>query len=353
MIRYIISRLIIAVLLLWGLITLSFGLVSLLPGDPAKALLGEFATPQDVARINEQLGLDKPFLERYLDYLVRVLHSDLGTSFFTGSSVSEELWTRLPNTLVYLVPGLILALIIGLAMGAVAAYRVGRLPDRTFGVVVSILMAMPEFVLALILLFIFYQQLKIAPAPLGMLSALDSPPPKVTGWVPVDAVIAGQWGTVGSILSRAVLPTVTIGLFFAAAFGKTVRTGMLQILGSPQIEFARACGLRPGQVFRYALTDVRGALMTYMVLLFAASLSGAAIIESVFSWPGIGGWSLDGVLKGDVPVIQGFVLVMGATSLLGYVVLDTLITLLDPRTRQNVAPRRREAPPQSAVATAA
>lgn len=348
MIRYLISRLLIAALLLWGLITLSFGLVSLLPGDPAVALLGEYATPQDVARINAELGLDKPFVERYFDYLFRTLQGDLGTSFFTGSSVSEELWIRLPNTLVYLVPGLALALALGLGMGAIAAYRVGRLPDRAFGTTVSILMAMPEFVLALILLFIFYQQLKIAPAPLGMLSALDSAPPSVTGWVPVDAVLAGQWSTVGSIFSRAVLPTLTVGLFFAAAFGKTVRTGMLQILGSPQIEFARACGLRPGQVFRYALTDVRGALMTYMVLLFAASLSGAAIVESVFSWPGIGGWSLDGVLKGDVPVIQGFVLVMGATSLLGYVVLDTLITLLDPRTRQNVAPRaRRETAPEA------
>ncbi|MBO0980082.1 ABC transporter permease [Microbacterium sp. SD291] len=345
MIRYLASRLAVAALLLWGLITLSFALVSLLPGDPAVALLGEYATPSDVARINAELGLDKPYFERYLDYLLRTLGGDLGTSFFTGSSVSEELWTRVPNTLVYLVPGLLLALVIGLGLGTLAAYRVGRLADRSFSVVVSILMAMPEFVLALLLLYIFYQQLRVAPAPLGMLSAADITPPVITGWLPVDAVLAGQWGTVGSILSRAALPIVTLGLFFAAPFGKTVRTGLLQILNSPQIEFARACGLRPWQVFGYALSDVRGALMTYMVLLFAAALSGAAIVESVFSWPGVGGWSLDGVLKGDVPVIQGFVLVMGATSLLGYVILDTLITLLDPRTRAIAAPTRGSRPP--------
>ncbi|WP_336648546.1 ABC transporter permease [Microbacterium sp. MMO-10] len=355
MIRYIVSRVLIAVVLLWGLITLSFGLVSLLPGNPAVALLGEYATPTDVARINAQLGLDKPFLERYLDYLVRVLHGDLGTSFFTGSSVSQELWTRLPNTLVYLVPGLLLALAIGLGLGALAAYRAGRAADKVFGVSVSLLMAMPEFVLALLLLFVFYQQLHIAPAPLGMLSPADPTPPKITGLVPIDVVLAGQWQTVGSILSRAALPILTLGLFFAAPFGKTVRSGLLQILNSPQIEFAKACGLRPGQVFRYALTDVRGALMTYMVLLFAASLSGAAIIESVFSWPGVGGWSLDGVLKGDVPVIQGFVLIMGATSLLGYVILDTLITLMDPRARQlsGVSRRTRDGASRSALAKAA
>jgi peptide/nickel transport system permease protein len=336
MIRYVLSRLVIAFLLLLGLITLSFGLVSLLPGNPAIALLGEYATPADIARINSQLGLDKPVWERYLEYMGRTLSGDLGNSFFTGSPVAGEIWTRLPNTLVYLVPGLFLALLIGMGMGTLAAYRYGRGADRAFTAGVSFLMAMPEFVLALLLLFIFYQQLHLAPAPLGMLSSADIPPPKITGSLALDAVIAGQWGTVQSIFSRAVLPIITMGLFFAAPFGKTVRTGLLQVLNSPQIEFARACGLKPLQVFRYSLSDVRGALMTYMVLLFAAALSGAAIIESVFSWPGVGGWSLDGVLKGDVPVIQGFVLIMGATSLLGYVLLDALITLLDPRTRNNV-----------------
>lgn len=333
MIRYIVSRLAIAFALLIGLISLSFGLVSLLPGDPAIALLGDYATPQDIARIHTELGLNKPLGERYLHYLGGALTGDLGKSFFTGIPVAQELWTRLPNTLVYLIPGLALALLLGLAMGTFAAYRSGRLPDRTFTAGVSVLMAMPEFVLALLLLFIFYQQLHLAPAPLGMLSSADIPPPKVTGSTVVDAVISGQWKILGSIFSRAVLPIVTMGLFFAAPFGKTVRTGLLQILNSPQIEFARACGLRPFQVYRYALSDVRASIMTYLVLLFAASLSGAAIIESVFSWPGIGGWALDGVLKGDMPVIQGFVLVMGAASLLGYVILDTLITLLDPRTR--------------------
>jgi ABC-type dipeptide/oligopeptide/nickel transport system permease component len=336
MIRYVLSRLVIAFLLLLGLITLSFGLVSLLPGNPAVALLGEYATPTDIARINAELGLDKPFGERYLEYMGRTLSGDLGKSFFTGSPVAGEIWIRLPNTLVYLVPGLILALLMGMGMGTLAAYRYGRGADKAFTAGVSVLMAMPEFVLALLLLFIFYQQLHLAPAPLGMLSSADIPPPRVTGSVALDTVIAGQWGTVQSILSRAVLPIITMGLFFAAPFGKTVRTGLLQVLNSPQIEFARACGLRPMQVFRYALSDVRGALMTYMVLLFAAALSGAAIVESVFSWPGVGGWSLDGVLKGDVPVIQGFVLIMGATSLLGYVLLDALITLLDPRTRSSV-----------------
>lgn len=342
MIRYILSRFLVAILLIWGLVTLTFGLVALLPGDPAVALLGEYATPQDIARINAQLGLDKPFLLRYFDYLVGVAQGDLGNSFFTGRAVADELWTRLPNTLIYLVPGLLGALGLGLVMGTIAAYRAGRFSDRVFTVAVSILMAIPEFILALLLIYIFYQNLKIAPAPLGMLSAAQSMPPAVTGWLPVDIVLAQKWDTLAALLARTVLPALTLTLFFSAYFGKTVRSGLLQILNSPQIEFARACGLKPFQVFRYALIDVRGAILTYLVILLASALSGAAIVESVFSWPGIGGWSLDGVLKGDVPVIQGFVLAMGSASLLGYVVIDSLITLLDPRARQ-VATRKKPA----------
>ncbi|GAA5202082.1 ABC transporter permease [Arthrobacter gyeryongensis] len=353
MIRYIITRLVTAFLLLLGLITLSFGLVSLLPGDPAVALLGEYATPGDIARIHAQLGLDLPFWERYLQYMTRTLSGDLGHSFFTSRSVSTEILIRLPNTLIYLIPGLGLALLIGMGGGTLAAYRFGRVTDKSFAFGISILMAMPEFVLALLLLFIFYQQLHMAPAPLGMLSSTQITPPSVTGSIPIDAVLAGQWGIIGSVLSRAFLPIVTIGLFFAAPFAKTVRSGLLQVLQSPQIEFARACGLRPIQVFRYALSDIRGSIMTYLVFLFAASLSGAAIIESVFSWPGVGGWALDGVLKSDVPVIQGFVLIMGVASLFGYVLLDTLITLLDPRTRRSgiTKPKLRRVQAKTAISS--
>ena len=341
MIRYFLSRIAIAVLLLLGLITLSFFLVSLMPGDPAVALLGEYATPEDIARIHGQLGLDMPFWERYLNYMAKTLAGDLGTSFFTGSPVATEMLARLPNTLLYLIPGLLFAVVLGMGLGTFAAYQHGRFVDRGFTVAISILMAIPEFILALLLVFIFYQQLNVAPAPIGMLSPLDVTPPRVTGSLFVDAVLAGQWGSVASMFDRAGLLILTLGLFFAAPFGKTVRTGLIQVLYSPQIEFARACGLRPWTIFRYALSDVRGALMTYGVLLFAASLSGAAIVESVFSWPGIGGWSLQGVLAGDVPVIQGFVLIMGAASLFGYVILDTLITLLDPRARGAAIPARR------------
>ncbi|WP_248763326.1 ABC transporter permease [Pseudarthrobacter sp. SSS035] len=336
-VAYVIRRIIIGWFLFIGLLSLSFFLVSMLPGSPAKALLGEYATPEDIARLNETLGLDKPLLSRYFDYISNAMVGDFGNSFFTGRPVLDDLLVRVPNTLVYLVPGLLLALLLGVIFGSVAAYRYRRPADRAYTVGSSVLLAVPEFVLALLLIVAFFSVLGIAPAPVGMLSGSDAQPPSSTGSVVLDAPLAGYWGSFAAILSHAALPIVTVGVFFAAPVSKIVRTGMVQALASPQIEFARACGLRPLQLFRYAVVEIRGTIMTYFVIILASSISGAAIIESVFSWPGVGGWSLAGVLANDIPIIQGFVVIMGTASLAGYIVLDVATTLLDPRTRAQVS----------------
>lgn len=340
-IGYIVRRVVVGWFLFLGLLTLSFSLVSMLPGSPAKAILGEYATKEDVAELNAKLGLDDPFLVRYLDYIGGAMKGDFGESFFTGSPVLHSLLERVPNTLVYLVPGLLLATLLGVVFGSVAAYRFGKPTDRAFTVGSSVLLAVPEFVLALVLIAVFFSFLGISPAPVGMTSSVDAQPPDQTGSLVLDAVLGGYWATFWSILSHSLLPIVTVGVFFAAPVSKIVRTGMVQALASPQIEFARACGLRPFQVFRYAMADIRGTIMTYFVIMLASAISGAAIVESVFSWPGVGGWSLSGVLANDIPVIQGFVVIMGTASLAGYIVLDVTTTLLDPRTRGQVSGKRR------------
>ena len=344
---FIIRRIIVGWLLFIGLLTMSFFLVSMLPGEPAKAILGEFATPESLAALNKTLGLDKPLIPRYFDYITSAMSGDLGVSFFTGRSVVDDLVMRIPNTLVYLIPGLFIAFVLGMAIGSIAAYRYGKPVDRTFTVSSSIMLAIPEFVMALVFIVIFYSMLDIAPAPVGMLSGADEQPPNVTGSVVLDAIIGGYWGSLGGVLAHTVLPTVTVGVFFAIPIAKITRTGMVQILSSPQIEFAQALGLRRAQVFRYAMVDIRGTIMTYFVIVLASSISGAAIVESVFSWPGVGGWSLKGVLANDIPVIQGFVVIMGTASLAGYLALDVATTLLDPRTRADVARVKRAVPARS------
>lgn len=337
MIRYVVGRIVLAGVLLVAVISACFGLVSLIPGDPAQAVLGEFASPEQVSSLREQLGLDQPLLVRWWDYLSNVLQGNLGNSYFSGESISHDLLVRLPTSLLVVIPGLTLAIVLGVLIGTVSAYHRDRLPDRVLSLVTSATLALPEFALALILIYSFFQVMGLAPAPFGMLSPLDSMPPVQTGSVVIDAILSGSWGAVGSMLSHAALPILCLGIFFSAYFARVVRTGLSSALRSPQVEFARACGLSEFSVYRYAMSDIRRTLMTYLVILTGSALSGAVIIETVFSWPGIGTWALEGILKTDIPVIQGFVLVITATLLMAYVVMDVVITFMDPRVRMQVA----------------
>jgi peptide/nickel transport system permease protein len=226
-----------------------------------------------------------------------------------------------------------MGLVLGLAVGSLGAYFRRRWADRFVGAWITTSQAIPEFVIGLLLIYVFFFALGVAPAPIGMLDSTAVRPEPITGSEPLDALLTGEWATLANIGAHAVLPIVTIGVFLATYFAKTARSGLAQSLRSPQVEFARACGLRERTVFRYALTAVRTSLLTYIVILFGASLGGAAIVEILFAWPGVGGWSLQGVIKGDVPVIQGFVLIMGVATLLAYVALDVIVVLLDPRAR--------------------
>jgi len=332
--QYVAKRLLIVVVSLFGLVTVSFGLVSLIPGDPASVILGDYRTPEAIAEVHAKLGLDEPFHIRYWNYVSRTARGDLGESYFTAEPVADSILVRLPSTLVLLIPGLLLAILIGLVVGSLGAFFRGRMPDKVVGVGITSAQAIPEFVVGLLLLFFFFGRWGIAPAPIGMLDPIAVPPRQVTGSPVVDAVVTGDWSSVGSIATHSILPVVTIAIFLATYFAKTTRTGLTESYASPQVEFARACGLRERTVYWYALTSVRTSLLTYLVILFGAALGGAAIVENVFSWPGVGNWSLEGVIKGDIPVIQGFVLVMGAATLLMYVLLDVTIMLLDPRVRR-------------------
>ena len=334
MIGYVTKRLLIVVGSLFGLITLSFSLVSLIPGDPARTVAGQFAPAAQVAAVRHRLGLDEALPTRYLHYVWHTLQGNLGNSFFDNSSVAHDILLRVPNTLVILVPGLVLGLLGGLVLGACGAYFRHRFPDKFVGVYITTAQAVPEFVVGLFLIYVFFYVMHIAPAPSGILSATAVTPQAITGSVSLDAILSGSWGIIANIAGHAVLPAVTIAVLCSTYFAKTVRAGFSQALESQQIEFARACGLTERRVFGYALASVRGSLLTYFVILFGASLGGAAIVETVFSWPGVGAWSLSGVINGDLPVIQGFVLVAGVSTLLMYVMLDVAVMLLDPRIRR-------------------
>jgi ABC-type dipeptide/oligopeptide/nickel transport system permease component len=311
--------------------TCAFWLIELLPGDPARILAGTLASDERIEQIRDELGLSAPASERYVDYVRGIGRGDLGTSYFSGRPVSEEITLYLPATIELIAGSLILATLIGVALGTAGAYYQGRAGDRITRWIVTIFQSVPDFFLALILIYLLYFILGLAPAPAGRLGFFDPVPVRVTGFLYADAAIAGDWQTLRVALARGILPTLTLGLVYSAYFAKAARSSVGESLQSQQVTFARACGLRERTVLRYALLDARTPILTFVGILFAALIGAAAIVETVFAWNGLGQWALTAILRNDVPAIRGFVLVSGLVTLLVFLVIDVVVALLDPR----------------------
>lgn len=331
LLRFVARRLVLIPVSLFVVTTVAFGLVTLLPGDPAIAIAGGYATPETLATIRHGLELDRPLYVRYIDYLARASHGDLGNSFFTDRPVVGDIIQYLPNTIELIVLSLALAILIGMGLGIVAAYFRGRWPAPAASALITAIQAIPDFFLGLLLIYIMFFRLHLAPAPFGRLAPTDIPPPAVTHFLIVDCILAGRWQTLVSALYQSLLPVLTLGVVYAAYFGKTARAVLATALDSSHIEFARACGLPTRQVIGYAVLIGRTPIMTYVAILFGTLIGGEAIVETIFGWQGVGQWALQGILKVDVPVIQGFVILSGFFTLLIYLLLDIVVTLLDPR----------------------
>lgn len=312
-------------------VTVSFVVVNLLPGDPARVIAGGFATDETLAKINADLGLDQPLIPRYFNYLLDLVRGDMGTSFESQVPVRSEVSRFLPATLELVVPALFFAAIGGILLGTAGAYFRGRAPDRIAGLLTSIGQSIPDFFLGIVLIYVGFFRLGLTPGPEGRLGFLDKAPEPRTNFMMIDAMLAGDWATLGSLVSHSILPWATLGIVYAAYFARTTRNVVSTALDSQQVEFARACGLSERKILYYAFLEARTSVLTFGGILFAALIGGAAIVESVFSWNGFGQWGLDGMLRLDIPVILGFIVVSGILTLLVFFVLDLVVMRLDPR----------------------
>ncbi len=330
-IRLVLARLGFLVAALFGLVTLSFLLVSVTPGDPAELIAGPMATSEQVDGIRAELGLDEPLGTRYVDYLKGLATGDLGESYYSKRPITEEIGDKLPATLELILLSVVFAAVVGVAVGAVGAYFRGRWPDKVSRLATGIFQAIPDFFLGLILIYFVFFILGIAPAPSGRVGIAESGPDKVTGFYLIDSLISGNMSLFASAASHLFLPVLTLGLVYAAYFAKTARSTIGKALNSQQAQFARAMGLPERTVVRYAFVESRTTIVTYAGVIFASLLGGEAIVERVFAWNGIGAWSLQGITKLDLPVVQGMVLIAGAITLIVYTVLDIVVGLLDPR----------------------
>lgn len=314
--------------------SLAFLVVNLTPGDPVEVIAGGIASEETKNEIRIELGLDKNLTERYLNYLDDLRVGSLGESFYTKVPVLESINQYLMDTFELIVMALIIALILGFIIGSLGAYFQGKLPDKISNILLSVIQSVPDFFLGLLLIYFLFFKLQLVPAPVGRIGLTDIPPNEVTGGLLIDSILSGNWNTFKIGLKHAILPSITLGIFYSSYFGRTIRNVLGNALNSNQVEFAKALGLSKFRVFLYALVDARTPIITYIAILFASLFGACAIIETVFSWNGIGSWAIDRILMLDIPAIQGFILCAGLITLFTYTFLDIIITFIDPRIRK-------------------
>lgn len=291
------------------------------------------ATPEAIAAARERYGLDRPIYAQYAIYMRDVLQGDLGISFVGKRPVAEEIRQYLPATAELVAAGLVLAIAIGIPLGALLAVRRGSFVDRIGGLVVSVLVGMPGFWLAIVLLVLFYAKFQIAPGG-GQLDASDQSPQSITGMYVIDSLITGDWTTFASSLHHLILPAVALAATPAAAIARMVRGSMLDSLGADYVRTARAKGIQENAViFRHALRNALIPAVTQIGLIAGSLLNGAVFVETVFSWDGIGRYAVTSMASLDYNPVMAVTLIAAVGYMAINLVVDVTYAVIDPRIR--------------------
>jgi peptide/nickel transport system permease protein len=334
--RYIAARLGISVLLVWGITVVTFILTNLVPADPLAAVLGDQAAadPVIVAQYRKQMGLNNPLPVQYWDYLVRLLHGNLGTSAQTRNPVASDLASVFPATAELSCFVLVLSVLLGVGLGLYAALRHRRLADQVIRLFSVTGISMPTFWLALLMFYVFFYKLRWLPGS-GRLDPTLTPPPHVTGFYTIDAALADQWRVFGNALEHLVLPGLVLTLYMMGLLVRFARSAILDVLNEPYVTAARAKGLSgPRIVFGYVLRGALLPILTMVGLTFGSLLSGAVLTEQVFAWNGLGQYAFLAATKLDLQAIMGVAIVVGVVYIGINFIIDLLTGVIDPRVRR-------------------
>ncbi|QCP87506.1 ABC transporter permease [Cereibacter sphaeroides] len=299
---YLLRRLFQSALILLGVSLVTFILLYVLPADPVRQIAGRSATPQVVENIRRQLGLDQPFLVQYGRYLWGLLQGDFGRSYLQKTDVATLIAARLPATLQLMGGAILCELVLGLTMGIVAALRRGRALDQGLMIVSFVAVSAPQFVVSLLLLYVFAVKL---------------------GWFPI-----GGYGT----LLHLVLPAVTLGILGSGWYSRMMRSSMIDVLRQDYIRTARAKGLTRGRVIlRHALPNAILPIVAMIGIDIGIFMGGIVVVESVFGWPGIGQLAWQAIQRIDIPIIMGVTMVSACAIVLGNLLADLVTPFIDPR----------------------
>ncbi len=334
MLKFLLTRVSLVIPTFIGVTLLSFALIRLVPGDPIELLAGERGIdPARHAALRAELGLDRPLLEQYWIYIQKVLHGDLGVSIVTKTPVLQEFLTLFPATVELSLFAILLALLVGLPIGILAAVKRGSWFDYSTMGLSLVGYSMPIFWWALLLILFFSVQLGWTPVS-GRISVLYWVEP-VTGFMLIDSLLSDEAGAFRSALSHLILPSIALGTIPLAVIARMTRSSMLEVLSEDYIRTARAKGLAPWRVIVvHALRNALIPVITVVGLQVGVLFAGAILTETIFAWPGVGKWLIESVQRRDYPVLQGGVLLVASVVMAVNLIVDLLYGLVNPRIRK-------------------
>ena len=332
MTRFLLRRIGLAILSLWGVATIVFLISKLIPGDVARVAAGRLATPEQVAHMTQVLGLDQPVVVQYLQYLGRLVHGDLGTSIITHQNVVTDLASVLPTTIELVATGMLITVVIAAPLGILAAANEGKAGDTAGRLIMVLAGGVPVFWLAIMMRWVLGSLLGWFP--ISGTNSVGMAPPDVTGFTIIDSLLFGDIGNVIDSVGHLVLPALALSAPFVATLARIIRSNMMTALKSDYITFAISKGApRRRVILRHALRSSLGSVLTIFGMQFGWMISAAVLVEAVYGLPGIGSYLYQAIFNHDTFSVLASVFVIGSVFVLTSLVVDLLQMVLDPRVR--------------------
>ncbi len=334
MLSYLLRRVALTIPTLIALTFLTFLAIRLVPGDPVEVRMGERGvSPERLALLRHQLGLDQPIWKQFLDYAGQVAHGDLGVSLVTQQKVLTEFLTLFPATLELSFFAMLFAILVGAPAGALAAVRRGGVFDQAMMTISLFGYSMPIFWWGLVLIMFFSVTLGVLPVS-GRIDLINYSFDQPTGFMLIDAALSDQPGAVWDALKHLILPSVVLGTVPLGVIARMTRSAMLEVLSEDYVRTARAKGLSPLRVVGlHALRNALLPVVTVIGLSVSGLMAGAVLTENIFSWPGVGSWLIQSIFRRDYPALQGGVLLVSSVVILVNLAVDLVYGLINPRIR--------------------
>lgn len=333
MLRFILRRLLLLIPVIIGLTMIMFVIARILPGDPVGLAAGPNATQQEIAALAAEYGLDKPIWQQYVTYVTGLAQGNFGVSLLTRRPVATDLAAYLPATLELVFAAMFVAVVVGIPLGMITAVWRNKWPDYTSQVFAIGAISMPRFFLGLLLQLCFAMWLMWLPLG-GRLPIIAIPPPRITGFLTIDSLAAGNWNTFVLSLKHLALPAIAMSLSPLATIMRMMRSSTIEVMQQDYVTTARALGLAPRRIMtKYVARNAVSATLTVIGLYFGWLLGGTVLVETVFDWPGLGLYATKAIISQDMMPVIGVALSIGLLFVLANLVIDVLYGVINPKVR--------------------